>query len=410
MTSQVLTAAVIARESLMILENDSGMVNRVYRGYEKEFDQTVNGYKKGATITIRKPAQYNLRVGPVMTAQDTLEPSIPFTVNQQVGVDFDFSSTDLTLSIDQLSERVLRPAMVKIADAIDLACYEQFTGINNWVGTPGNVMSNLDSFLAATERMDNGAVPQENRFGVLSPRDVRGMLASIAGPSSIFDQKAVSEAYRKGKLGMVDGTDVFKAQNVAFLATGTRTNGTNNSTVPTTIQASLATGTQTMSLTGLGANATIAAGEIFTFAGVYDVNPVNFATQTYLKQFTVTAAAVASAGGVASVTVYPAMILTGPFQNISAAPASNAVVTWAGTASTTYRQNLIAHKNAIGLVIVPMERPEGAVKCSRMSHNGISVRVIPVYDGYNDNNLWRLDVLFGVQMIDGRLACRVSGT
>jgi hypothetical protein len=71
---------------------------------------------------------------------------------------------------------------------------------------------------------------------------------------------------------------------------------------------------------------------------------------------------------------------------------------------------MIFHRNAFALVMVPMIRPEGAVKCSRMSHKGISVRVIPVYDGTNDNNAWRLDVLYGVKVIDERLAVRLSGT
>ena len=38
------------------------------------------------------------------------------------------------------------------------------------------------------------------------------------------------------------------------------------------------------------------------------------------------------------------------------------------------------------------------------------VRVIPCYDGVNDISNYRLDVLFGVRLLDGRLATRLSGS
>ena len=47
---------------------------------------------------------------------------------------------------------------------------------------------------------------------------------------------------------------------------------------------------------------------------------------------------------------------------------------------------------------------------SRQTSNGISVRVIPVYDGINDISKWRLDVLYGKKVIDPRIATRLSGT
>lgn len=410
MANTMLTASIIAREALMILENNLVIANKVYRGYEQEFDKNINGYKVGDTVTIRKPAQFVLRTGPVMAAQDTVEGSTSVSVDRQIGVDFSFTSTDLTLKIGDLAERVIEPAMVRLADKVDVDLFSLFINVNNWVGTPGNVLSNFDSFAAGTERLNNGAVPQESRTACLTPRDKRGMLSSITGPASIFNEKAVGDAYRRGMLGMIDEVEAYGVQNVATLTTGTRTNGTNNGGVPTTYAASKDTGTQTLTINGLGAGGTISAGEVFTLAGVFDVNPVNKGVQSYLKQFTVTTAATADGAGAATVTIRPAMILTGAYQNISAAPAAAAVLTWLGAASTNFRQNMIFHKNAFALVMVPMIRPEGAVKVSRMSHKGISVRVIPVYDGTNDNNAWRLDLLYGVKVIDERLAVRLSGT
>jgi hypothetical protein len=61
-------------------------------------------------------------------------------------------------------------------------------------------------------------------------------------------------------------------------------------------------------------------------------------------------------------------------------------MTFVGTANTNYTNNLFFDKNAFALVTVPLVKPAGAVECSRQSKNGISVRVIPFYDGVNDKS------------------------
>ncbi|CEG08722.1 P22 coat protein-gene protein 5 [Afipia felis] len=111
-----------------------------------------------------------------------------------------------------------------------------------------------------------------------------------------------------------------------------------------------------------------------------------------------------------TLTIAPQIITSGAFQTVSAAPADNALLTFVGTAGTAYANSLMFHKNAFALCMVPMVKPPGSVDCSRQSKNGISVRVIPYYDGTNDVSNWRLDVLYGTKTIDPRLAVRVSGT
>ena len=90
--------------------------------------------------------------------------------------------------------------------------------------------------------------------------------------------------------------------------------------------------------------------------------------------------------------------------------ADNVALTFLGTASTGYRQNLVFHKNAFALAMVPMIAPPGAVSVSRQSNKGTSVRLIPTYDGVNDRSNFRLDVLYGVKALDPRLATRLSGS
>jgi len=71
---------------------------------------------------------------------------------------------------------------------------------------------------------------------------------------------------------------------------------------------------------------------------------------------------------------------------------------------------MVFQKNAFALAMVPMIRPPGAVEVARESYKGTSVRLIPTYNGTSDTSLFRLDVLYGVQALDPRLATRLSGT
>jgi hypothetical protein len=108
MANTVLTPSIIAQEALMILENECVMGNLVYRGYEEEFDKEINGYLPGNTINVRRPTDFTVRTGRTASVQDVTEGQFPIVVNSQIGVDFQFTSQDLTQNIKDLSERVIR--------------------------------------------------------------------------------------------------------------------------------------------------------------------------------------------------------------------------------------------------------------------------------------------------------------
>lgn len=412
MSNTTLTADIIAKEAVMVLENNLVMAGLVYRGYEEEFSKSVNGYKVGETISVRRPTDFTVRSGAVAQVQDVTEGKFSITIDQQKGIDFRFTATDLTLQIGELSERVIQPAMVQLANEIDRDVMALYKDVWNWVGTPGQTVNSFTDFAKAPERLDLGAVPQDMRSAVLSPTDQWGMLGS---QTSLYMQDVAKDAYRRGKLGMIANIDTYSSQNVL-----THTAGTRDGTTPlvrgasntTTWAASKDTGEMTLSTDGWDSSATIEQGMVFTIADVYAVNPVTKATLPHLQQFVVKAAVTANAttSNETQLTISPPIITSGAFQTVNAAPADDAAITPLGTASTGYAQNLVFHKNAFALVMVPMVRQPGAVDQSRRSYKGISVRVIPYYDGTNDVSNWRLDVLYGKKTIDARLATRLSGT
>lgn len=412
MANDVKKASVIANAALAVLENELGWMKKLYRAHESEYKELVNGYKKGSTITIRKPADPRVRVGATASAQDVVEGSTTLVVDTQIGHDFQFTSAELALDITELTERIIKPAMFNIVNymASDIST-AMYRGAYNWAGTPGQTVNSYSDFTAAPKRLDLMAVPQDDRCALLSVDD---HWALVGAATTLNNTGAENSAYRKGSLGMLGNIDTYMSQlapthTVGALGGTPLVNGASQNvtfvTAKDTWTQSLITDGWSNSVTGL-----LKAGDIFTIAGVYMVNPKTQATTGVLQQFVVTADASSNGTGQATLTISPPIITSGAHMTCNAAPADNAAITVLGTAATAYTQNLAFHKNAMALAVVPLELPDGATGGARESYKGFSCRVQPYYDGANDISKWRLDILYGKKLIDPRLITRFSGT
>lgn len=410
MANTTLTADVIAKAALPTLENQLGWIGDLYRAPESEFSNTVNGYKVGDTVSIKRPADFTVRTGATMSTQDVIEGKVPFTVDQQIGIDFQFTSVELTLKIEELAERVIKPAMSSLVNymANDILTVA-YRGFYNWVGTAGETINSFSDFTKAPERLDEMAVPADGRLALLSPAD---HWALVGNATTLNNTGAESSAYRQGRVGMLGGVDTYMTQLAPTHTAGTRDNTTplvNGANQNVTYDTAKNTWSQSLITDGLDAAATVKAGDVFTIANVYMVNPKTKAKTAILQQFVVTADVTAT-GGAATLTISPPIITSGPHQTVDSVPANDAALTFVGAASTGYKQNIVMHKNAMALAVVPMELPAAAYGASRQSYKNMSARVIPVYDGTNDISKWRLDILYGRKLIDPRLGTRLSGT
>lgn len=420
MANTTLTADIIAKEALTILDNELVMAKQVFRGYENEFDKKVNGYEVGETISIRRPTDFTVTDGATMNVQNVTEGKTTITVDQRKHVAFEFTSQDLTLKISELSERIIKPAMIQLANQIDADLHALYKYVPNWVGTPGQTVNSFADFAKAPERMDEYAIPME-RSAVLSPADHWGLLGS---QTALYMQDVAKSAYRKGSLGEIGGVATFMSQNVMTHTVGAA------ATTSAVADAAFSTGDGlTAATAALSADyddvkdlgymyvstdgwdaSTLKAGDVIEFSDVYAVNPVTKATLAFKKQFVVMEDTVTASGDTA-IKISPPIIASGAFKNVSNAPTDGtSAITKVGTGGSSYRQNMAFHKNAFALVSVPLVSPPGATDVSRQTYKGTSVRVIPVYDGINDKSAWRLDVLYGVRAIDPRLAVRFNGT
>lgn len=411
MANTIITPSIIAKESLMQLENSLVMGNQVHREYKKEF---TGG--QGDTVSIRKPVKFYTADGATRVNQDVEEKSTSITIDQRKHVSWNFSTQDLTLSVEEYSERYIKPAMITLANTIDKSLHGLYSTVWNSVGTPGTTPSTFANVADAAQRLDEMAVGMDNRSMMLTP----GAGYSVAGNQLTLDSIGTkgASAYEEAAIGRIAKFSTYTSQNVQNHTVGAHGGTPLVNGASQNVTYANATGANTQSLITDGwtaSTAVLKAGDVFTIAGVKAVNPVpgegttGKTVMSYLQQFTVISDATSDGSGNATLTISPAIITSGPFQTVDAAPADNAAITVLGTASTAYPQNLGFHKNAFALVTVPLEMPDGASFKARESHNGLSVRVVKDYDITNDTDIIRLDVLYGKKAIYPDLAARLWG-
>ena len=425
MTNTLLTSDIILKEALLHLENELVISKICNRDYEAPFAHG-NGVagKPGDTIRIRKPVRGQIRTGSTMQVQDVLEGRTSLTVGTMIGADLQFSSQDLTLRIEDFGPRYLRPQMIKLANKIDTdVMAELVQHCPNWQGTPGQTINSFQDYAIAPQRLDELAVPSRGRSGILSPADYWGTIGNI---TTLSANAPVKSALQESILGRFANTDTYMTQNIATQTVGTwgaspvlnSASGVQTTTYATVMANNYSE--QTINVSGLTASTgTIVAGDVFTLSSVFAVNPITLATQSFLRQFCVVAGATADASGNATITITPPIIpvsSTNPpasgsqYATVSVAPATNAAITVKGTASTTYNQNIVLDPDAVTLAVVPLIRPQGAVKVETQTYKGLSMRLITGYDITNDLSPWRFDVFYGTRATQPNLACRLSGT
>jgi len=394
----LLTISMITREGLRVLENNLSITKHVDRQLDDKFG--VDGAKIGATVNIRKPPKYIGRLGAALQLEDSVETMVPCTLDTQFGVDIQFSSTDLALSIDDFSDRFLKPAVAVIANKIDSDVCNQYRFIWNSVGSPGTVPNTLLTYLLAGVALDNNACPQDDMRGLfLSPLMQAYIVDALKG---LFQQSTqIAEQYMKGQMGRAIGFTWAMDQNIVSHTAGTFAG------VPLVAGANQ---TGAALLTKGWSATSLKAGDTFTLAGVYAINPVSRRSTGVLQTFVVRTPSTDTAGNM-TVQISPSIVTTGAFQTVSGSPADNAPITMLSATGASSSQGLAIHRDCITLACADLPIPRGVDMAGRASDEqlGISIRMVRAYDINTDNFPMRLDVLYGMVTQRPELGCRIQG-
>ena len=285
----------------------------------------------------------------------------------------------------------------------------------NIVGVAGTPPTGLITYLTAQAYLDSEGAPRDGRRAcIVEPFTSATIVDSLKG--LFVPQEAIGEQYRKGLMGRDSGGMNWKLdQNVVSHTFGSYS-GVSLQTNTTSFTGALTTGwaqTSTITISTASSTATLNQGDVIQIAGVYATNPQN--RQAYgsgkLRNFVVQNTVSVGTGG-AAVTVVPAIITGGQFQNsiIIGATSTTAAVTPFNNTGVLSPQNMILHRNAFTLAVADLELPEGVHFAGRASDKeiGLSMRVVRQYTINNDSIPTRLDVLYGWAPLYQELACRVA--
>ena len=411
MSNNLLTISKITNEALMVLENELTFTGQVDRNYDDQF--AVVGAKIGQTVNVRRPGRFLGAVGPNLVVEDFNETSVPVTLSTQFQVSTQFTTQDLALSLDMFSDRILKPAIATVANKMDrdgLLVAKNNTA--NIVGTAGTAPTGLITYLTAAAYLDSEGAPRDGRRSVtIEPFTSSTIVDSLKGLFVPTEQ--ISSQYTKGLMGRDSGgMNWYMDQNVVSQTFGSYASATLSCNV-TTATGFLTSGWAYSSNITIGATsaaATLNQGDTFTIAGVFAVNPQNRQSYGKLRNFVVQSTTAIGSGGTATVTVVPAVITAGQFQNVSVTSSGSQTVTPFNNTGVTSPQNILMHRNAFTLACADLELPEGVHFAGRASDKelGLSIRVVRQYTINNDSIPTRLDVLYGWAPLYPELACRIA--
>ena len=408
MANTVLTPTQVTRKALAVLHNKLKFIKTINREYDSRFAQS--GAKIGTSLLIREPNQFTVRTGAIMDAQDVAETSQTLSLATQKGVDVNFSSVELTMSLDDFSERILEPAMARLAADVEYTMLSNvYKDIYNLTGDPDAEPDAMLNVLNANARVSEGLAPDGNRNFLLNS----ATMAPLVNAVGLYFHKAseLERAFAEGYIGMAAGLKWWESNMVPSHTNGTRTDTTpvvNTST-------GITSGTAVITMTAFADGTTYVKGDVFTIADVYAVNLETKQRYAHLQQWTVTANETETGSGDMSPAVSPTPITSGAKQNVElvSAGASKAVVNLAaggsGEASAVLVQPLCYHKDAFTFVSADLEVPKGVDFAAREVYDGISLRIVRQFDIVNDKFPCRIDVLFGYKTIRPEWAARVRG-
>lgn len=408
----------VAKEALRLAHEKATFVGTVNRSYDDSFAKS--GAKIGSTLRVRNPNQYLRRQGSrVMDVQDQADTTQTITVATQDGVDMRFNSAELALDIDELSRRYIDPAMSVLVSGIDGDCIATATkDTYNVAGTAGTVVGTVTTGFSDTSalglaraKLNQGLAPKDKNRAV--QMDSVTMASVSNGIKGLFHPSSeVEKAWREGFIARTAMADFYENERTWSMTNGDDVAGE----IDESTETNFVEGATKLHVDGLGTGS-ITAGQVFEIEGLYAVHPETKAAFAHKQQFVVTST-VAIGSNECDINFSPAIYTTGAKKNVATSTGADLTwtstgqdgkdVTFFGSASATYRQNLMYHQDAFAFVTADLPLMDDAHKCVRMQKDGISLRVWQASDIRNDELLMRIDILYGFKTLRPAWSCRIS--
>jgi hypothetical protein len=422
MSNMILTNQEISFKNLLVLENSISFTKKVARRYDDKFGRT--GAKIGYVINIRKPARSVSTAGQGIQLQDYIERSVPLILNTQWQQACAFTSSDLSLSLDDFTNRVTKPKIVQIANDIDFAGLQQFVNVPAEVGTPGTVPSTADTYLNALQILADEGFPIDDEEGLsvhISPRMQRAIFPALQGLVStgsgatnyafmrnLVKGEGGESDYFKGLVAKGLGFDWFMSQNIPTFTTGIQ-GGSPVVAGANQTGSSIATSGWTINLPSV-----LSTGDIIFFAGVHRINPLTRQSTGDLRPFVVLNNVASSGTGTATINIAcvdgDGITLAGPYQTVDLSPINLAGITVQGATAVQSYRGVAFHPEAFtfGCADLEMYENQHMMEMAADKELGLAIRMWGQPDINTDRLVMRLDVLGGWLTMYPQAAVRIT--
>lgn len=417
MANQFLNAVEYANTMLLLVKNRLVMGKLV----DSSFKNLVTD-ENGLEINVKRPPRFVATDGPTLQTQGIVTGRTNLKVDQYKGVHIEVGDIEYVESYNALMRnQSMMSAASTLAETVDSFLHGKTLEFNNWVGTPGQTIKSPQQFNKGWTRLEELAVPGENRCAVVTSVDAENIIGFLINTDINNNNKVALE---RARVPLLSDIDVYHTQKIAALTTGTRTASgaaqVDGADQNVNYRAAANTMTQVLSIKGLTIGHTIRKGEVFSYAGGFAVNPRDAQAYDHLQQFTVMED-VTAAAATADIVISPPIIVpnTGgatnekvntAFATVTAAPADSAAITWLGAPSTTYRAASAFHKSAISLVYAQLQKPfTGESSFATDPDTGISIRYWRGSDITTGKHIHRWDMIYGATNVDRLLGTRISG-
>jgi hypothetical protein len=398
---------IIAKAAAKMLADELHFCKSIAKADEEDY-KGKNGYAAGDTIYISKPARFVPQTTFDITSstQDIKEEKVALTLDVLSTIGLNVSSLEFAyeLELKNFINRVIKPAVSSIAQNVEQRMIQAASlATFNMVGTAGSTTFAPDDILSAREKMSKFLAPKDdNRFFLHDSTSGRKAVGERKG---LFQSSSnVAEQYKKGYVGTADGYNWMESELLYVHTLG-------NDVTGCAVDDTVATGATTIHVDGITTGSgTVTAGSVFTIANVYAVHPITKQAYPYLQQFVVVTGGTASGTSDIDLVVSPAVYgpTSGSLQNVDALPVNDAAITFVGTASTAYTQNLAYHKDAFRMVSAPLIMPAKAEFAEQQTEDGITVAIIRDFDVKTRSMITRLDFLGGICADRPSWACRIT--
>lgn len=407
----LLTISMISRDAAIVLGNTLDLAKRVNRDFDSDFG--VKSAQIGQTINVRRPIRPTVRTGSVVDIQAITETYSPLSFTDPYGTDYTLTSQELTFSVEDYFDKVVEPSIARIASQVEAVGQALITKFYGTIGTPGVALTGgatgtaLPAITQALALLNKNDAPKgAGRKTLLNDPDFNAVLAT-SNLTYFNPGPEISKMYTDGYQGDFSSFRVFMNQLVK-----SHTNGTfsGSITVTTTVAANSTWAATSTILTG-GWTGAPAVGDVLTFGSagtaVKMVNPQTKDVLGTLQQFSVQAV-VDNGGGSLTLTVAPAIVTTGGFQNVSQAPASGTAVNVLGASGATTQNALAFDRDAIMLAAKElMPYSVGLGKSTTDDQTGIPIRVQQMPDIRTNQEILRFDVMVAWATLYDQLGVRI---